>query len=366
MRTWVEISRKAVYHNIHNLSLICSASTIAAVIKSNAYGHGLAEMAQLYDQEERIKYLCVAHAEEALAIKPLVFNKPILTLAHVYEHLEELVYAQVHITIYERTLLSTLSLIAQKINKIALVHLKVDTGMCRLGLSETEVLSILNDTPTGIQIVGLSTHLNDKDASDLNYTHNQLAYFNRTASHAPQLITHALSSGALDLAQQYHYSMARIGTHLYGFWSSSMSKERAQKLYPNMQLKPIATWKCTITQIKQIPAGSYVGYGRTYQAQKDMTIALIPVGYWDGYPRQLSNTGMMSIRGILVPVIGIVSMNIIALDVTEIKDISYQDHVTIYGPNTLINHEHCAQHLNTINIDLTTRINPTITRIIVD
>lgn len=365
MRTWIELNHTALFHNSTTLAHVIAPSTVAAVIKSNAYGHGLIPMAQALAQHKHISFLCVAHAEEALSIAALSLQKSILTLADSSGFYQDLITQEIHLTMYDKAHLSDIVHAAKACRKRALIHLKIDTGMSRLGLSPHEALEIMGQLPDEMKLVGISTHLHDKDAVDQDYTRHQLARFDALVAQAPAgVVTHALSSGALDYAQSHRYSMARIGTHLYGFWSSEESKQRARKLSPDIALQQVMTWKSSIIHLKRICKGTSVGYGRTFQAPHDMLIAIIPVGYWDGYPRALSNKGCMRIKNTLVPVIGIVSMNLLALDVTQVPDISYQDEVIIYGPGDGTSLDHAAALAGTINIELTTRINPEIPRII--
>ena len=363
MRTWIELHKKAVYHNIEQISKFCKKPVIA-VIKSDAYGHGLQEMGALYEQHPAVSSIAVAHAAEALELKGT--TKPILVLAHSTNYLEELISAGVHITIYDKKIIQECVYYARKLNKPAYVHLKVDTGMNRLGLSAQDVLDIISLSLPELQCIGISTHLNDKDAEDTTYTKYQLSMFDNVRCQLPDtILTHALSSGSLEYSKQYQHSMIRVGTHLYGFWSSATSKQRLLAHDAGFSLQPIAQWKSSIVQIKQIPQGSCVGYNRTFQAPHDMTIAIIPVGYADGYPRQLSNKGYMRIKGVVVPVIGVVSMNLIALDVSNVPSITYQDEVVIYDEYYETSVERAAHICNTLQIDLTTKMHSDIKRLIV-
>lgn len=367
MRTTMYLSKHALHSNITQLLKLCGTTLLAPVLKSNAYGHGMLEIARILDHDARLPFFCVAHDTEALTLHAQGIKKPLLTLACYQEYITELIKASIHMTIFSVEQWQEVARHARALRMIAYVHLKVDTGMSRLGLTPHQVHALMAQTQNEIKIVGISTHLNDKDAHDLSYTHRQLHQFQTLITQLKyQGITHALSSGALDLASHYPLSMARVGTHLYGFWSSSQTRERAQKLIPDIALQPIATWKSSLLQIKMIPRGTSVGYGRTFIAPHDMTIAIIPIGYWDGYPRALSNKGFMRIRQHHVPVIGIVSMNLIALDVSAVHDIAYHDQVIIYDQHELSSVEHAASLTGSINIELTTRINPSISRVIVD
>lgn len=365
MRTQIIISKSALLSNITQLLRLCGTTALAPVLKSNAYGHGMIQLAQELDNDPRLPLFCVAHDQEALSLRALGIKKPLLTLAFYQEHIKAMIKENIQITIFSIEQWREVRSIARELKVRAYVHLKVDTGMSRLGLTEKEVFNVLNESQTEVIIGGISTHLHDKDALSVDYTFQQLQKFQNVIKkiNKPNLITHALSSGALDFSLKFAFSMARVGTHLYGFWSSNNAYERARALVADIRLSPIATWKCSILQIKHITKGTSVGYGRTFIALHDMTIALIPVGYWDGYPRALSNKGIMHIREHPAPVIGIVSMNITALDVSNIPDISYNDEVIIYDQNEISSVERAAQVTHTINIELTTRLHADIPRI---
>lgn len=366
MRTIIEISQQALSHNIQIIKQLCTNSQLAPVIKSNAYGHGQLEVARILDTIPSVTFLCVAHAQEALQLKHSKISKQLLTLAYVHDNFAELIKEDIHVTVYDYEQLAALNTVAKTIGKKVYVHIKIDTGMCRLGFTPEDTLRILNNPPEHIKIYGICTHLNDKDSHDLSYTKNQLTQLQKISTLSEKkLLTHGLSSGALDLSQEYPCDIVRPGTNLYGFWSSDESKKRAQAQLPGIDFKPIATWKCSILQIKNINKGSYIGYNRTFCATRDMIIAILPIGYADGYPRQLSNRGTMHIRNYPVPIVGLVSMNLIVIDVTYVPQLTYQDQVIMYDHNPETSVEKAANHLETIAIELTTRINPEIPRLII-
>jgi alanine racemase len=158
--------------------------------------------------------------------------------------------------------------------------------------------------------------------------------------------------------------MVRVGIGLYGLWPSAENKVMTQKFYPQFSLKPALTWKTKIIQIKELPAGSFVGYDRTYQVQKFSRIAIIPVGYWDGFDRGLSNKGKVLINQQLAPIIGKIAMNLSMVDVTDLN-VSIEDEVTLLGNHPGITADDVAKHCDTINYEIVTRINPLLPRIVV-
>lgn len=371
-RTWIEISKTALIHNITALSTLISPSQLGVVIKAHAYGHGLLEVGQIASACPQVSFLCVAGIDEALLLRAAGITKPILTLAYSSGSFTQAIMHDIALTVYNYETVEQLRIAAQACGKKARIHIKVDTGMSRLGITpETLIEFIKKIQDPHIIIEGALTHISDKDIHDQSFTNQQLDQFDAVLKQLAQEqiiipITHAFSSGALELAPERHYSMARVGTNIYGLWSSAISQYRITQKNPDFILKPVLTWKTRIIQIKTIPAGSFVGYARTFQTTKETRIAVLPIGYWDGYPRGLANKSVVIINGKPAPVLGIISMNLTTVDITDIPEAQVGDQVTLIGDHPHASATHCAKLLGTLNIELTTRINPTITRIIVD
>lgn len=368
-RTWIEINRSALFHNIDQLSDLVKPSDYAAVIKANAYGHGLVETGKLVNEHPAVTALCVAHIAEALSLRAAGINKSLIVVAPFFDtHVDQAIRENIEFTVYNYETLKHLQNQAQTVSKKAKIHIKIDTGMTRLGFQPTEIGAIIDFCTShcpALEVKGIMTHISDKDNEDSTFTQSQLHQFNQLISNYKQLllVTHALSSGALECAQNYPHSFARVGTNMYGYWSSAISKERILALQPHFSLQPVLTWKTRIMQIKMIAPGAFVGYACTFQAKKPMTIAVLPIGYWDGYPRALSNKGYVIIKGQRAPILGIVSMNLTVVDISGIPA-QVNDEVILLG--TEITADQLAAWCNTINIEFTTRINPLIPRIIID
>jgi alanine racemase len=371
MRTWVTVSRSAFDHNIKCIARWIEPACLALVLKSNAYGHGLHLIGQWADAHEAVSMLCVVHHEEAFALKEAGIKKRIIVLSpYPFENTK--LSTGCEYTIYSRDELIALDAQSKRLHEEYLIHLKIDSGMSRLGCVKEEISSILEllkEAPR-LKLTGVLTHVCDKDNPIQSFTQSQLSYFQECITLLieggyDELDVHALSSDICS-TEASMANLARVGTHAYGFWGSHTSKKRTLAHDPESDLKLIGTWKTRIMQIKRIEVGAYVGYGRTFQAQRPTTIAVLPIGYWDGYPRALSNKGYVLVHGQPAPVIGIVSMNLMTIDITDIISqipVAVHDEVIIVGDHPLVHPDKIGQLINTINIEITTRINPLIPRI---
>lgn len=373
-RTWVEISASAFNHNIDQLKRLAPCHEVAVTVKSNAYGHGLHQIAMLADAHPGVDWLCTAHSDEALSLRRAGIKKPILNLVYCDpQDLAECIKQHIAVTITDSLALAAIAKVAEELKLKALVHIKMDTGLNRLGVSHEyqDDAFIRAMKHPHISLQGIFTHISDKDNNDQSYTKKQIAFFNSMIAqlrHHGIVVprTHVLSSGALEFASSNdHHSMIRPGTNIYGLWSSMISQQRIGAQYADFSLQPVMSWKTRIIQIKHLPANTSVGYARTHITSRPTTIAILPVGYFDGYPRGLSNKAQVMIRGTLVPVIGIVSMNLIVIDITDVPQAQINDEVILLGPHPGITATDIATLLGTINIEITTRINPTISRILI-
>jgi alanine racemase len=370
--TWLEINRAAFAYNLTTLSYIIAPAQLMCVIKANAYGHGLQEIASLIHSYNHSLYICVAYTQEAITLRQSGITNPLLVLVHHENNFEAALEYNLMLSIAEKEDFKKLEKITEKYKKQIKVHVKIDTGMSRLGFSSAQSLEVCMQYRNHpfIEIEGVATHLYNKDQDEITSTHQQLTLFNTLITQLERQThkkysTHALSSGALDSADAFIYSHARIGTHLYGFKSSAVSHQRLLQKFPDYSFKPVMTWKTRIISLKNIPTGTCVGYGCTFKAHSPMKIAILPVGYSDGYPRQLSNRGTVLIHNQPVPVIGTVSMNLLIVDVTALSSIQIGDEVTLLGNYPGLMAQDMANMLTTIPIEITTRINPALKRIIV-
>jgi len=319
------IDRSAVAHNCRILRPTRNHKMCVAV-KANAYGHGVDIVLPVL-QQCGIDMLGVACIEEASELRDLGWKNPILLLGSEFsvypaaqqEQLAEfLVENQIRITATRRQDLNTLSRTAVKLNQPAFIHLAMDSGMSRMGLNFDDLCTLIHDIQSMpmIRIEGVYTHLATADSNDKTYANHQLTQFNRLLSYLKQThieipIIHAANSGATVDLPQAHFTMVRPGVSVYGYHAGN-------EMHNKPDLKPILKLVTSLTLVKTIPAESYVGYGCTFQTHRDTLIGLVPIGYADGYFRELSNRGKMIVHDQIVPVIGRVSMDQTILDLTDL------------------------------------------------
>ena len=378
--TWVEISSTALNHNIATYASIVAPAELALMLKSNAYGHGIELIAQLANSNPHVAHFGLVSLSEALLLRSNGIQKPLFVHGFIDQNLELAITHDIAITVYDRATVTALNQAARNKNKQAQVHLKVDTGMSRLGLAPDKALALAQCIVTlpNLQFMGILSHYAHADGPDQTYTQHQS---HQLADLQAQLATHGItppllhtsnSAGATaahNLPHTLHaphssaHTLVRLGLGAYGLWPSPENKLLAINRHPDMQLQPVLTWKTRIIQIKEVPAGTYVGYGCTHQTTEVTRIATLPIGYWDGYDRGLSNCGQVLVGNSLAPIIGRISMNLTTIDITGI-DASVGCHVTLLGDYTGIRAEDLAQLCGTINYEIITRINPLIPRVI--
>lgn len=371
-RTWIELSKAAFCHNIAQLKRVCGPVPLGLVVKANAYGHGMHQIAQMAEKHPDIAWLCVAGTSEGVALRQAGIAKPILAMTYLDSDPEEAVKHDIATVLYDLETASMLSAAAVKIGMQARVHIKVDTKMARLGIKPQELTDFVKNVAVlpGIIIEGLFTHLCDTSNPDLTFTHEQLKLFGEAVAAARAVATiplvHALASGSMMLAGAVaqQQAMARIGTNAFGFWKSAVQQERFEQLYPGISLQPMLEWKSRIIQIKNIEAGETVGYNRAFRATQALTIAIVPVGYVDGYTRALSHKGVVVVAGKEAPVIGIISMNLIIIDVSGISDVLVGMQVLLLGNHPAVTADAISARIGTISNELVSRLNADIPRVI--
>ena len=369
-----EISKSALLHNVASYKAILAPHTVLApVIKSNAYGHGLLQVGAILDTSSDIGYLCVVSVFEALQLRVHGITKPILVLSIIDGSVERAVEENIDLVVYDLSFAQELNSIAQRLSKTARIHLKIDTGLSRLGMHYQEAEAFVHQCArlSGIEIIGIFSHFAASERSDLSFSHLQLERFFSLIHTLEQKgivipFKHFASSAAITSLPESHFTFARLGISTYGLWSSVESKVRMETLHPHFFLRPVMTWKTRVIARKTIPAGSYVGYDCTYQAPIATEIALLPIGYYDGYDRRLSNQSFVKIKDQLFPVRGRIAMNLCIVDVTTCPDIAVGDEVTLLGTEHLLTAEMLAEQCRTINYEFVARINPLIDRKVVE
>ncbi|KQC15126.1 MAG: hypothetical protein APR63_12650 [Desulfuromonas sp. SDB] len=373
--SWVEIDSIALGDNIENLKKCLGSDVIfAPVIKSNAYGHGFKQILSLLVQQE-INTICVAFLEEALTLKQKFPHLRVICLGYIgLNDLELALQENVEMVVFNAETISQLSKISQKSGITGKIHLKLETGTNRQGFLENEidsVLSLVKSSP-GVNIAGLSTHYaNIEDTTEHHYARGQLDKFKSLSQHITSqldypLTLHTACSAAAILFPETQFNLVRVGISLYGLWPSKETLLSAKLSGHRIELKPVLTWKTVVSQIKQVPSGSFVGYGCTYKTTAPATLAYLPIGYYDGFDRHLSNQGWVLIKGNRAPVRGRVCMNVVIVDVTNIPGVELEDEVVLIGSqrSETISAETMASLCGTINYEVVTRINPLIRRVI--
>jgi alanine racemase len=371
--TWVEIDRAALLANLHACrQCVGPYCRLLALVKGNAYGHGLLEVARIL-LEAGVDGLGVEAVGEAATLRTAGLACPILLVGPVPA-------ANIPLLVSHRLTPMLTSL--EQVRSVGAftcqtacaldVHLKFDTGMHRQGIMRhelPELLDVLAKCP-GLQVCGVATHLARADeAEHPEWSRRQLERFHEVVTvlaaagiHAP--IRHAANSAAALLWPEARLDMVRLGIALYGFWPSPAVQKRCTD---RVTLQPVLTWKTRVAAVKGVPAGCPVGYNASYTTVRPSRLAVLPVGYYDGYSRSLSNRGQVLIRGARAPVCGRVSMNLMTVDVTPIPDVQPGDEVVLLGRQgqATITAEDMADWLGTIHYEVTTRINPLIPRLVV-
>jgi len=371
--SWVEISKSALIHNIQTFrKLVGKDVVLAPCVKANAYGHGIVECARIFEKH-RADYLCVNAIYEAKILRDSGIKLPILILG--YAPLSELsgaVKYDTELTVYNLETVEGLGKLHKKIS----VHLKIETGNHRQGVRLSDIpafAKILKHHPN-IELKGISTHFaNLEDRVNHQYALYQLKQFKKAIhileaeGFAPHF-RHCANTAATILLPEAYFNFVRLGIGAYGLWPSDKTEMAAKRAGINITLKPALTWKTIVAQIKDVPKGSLIGYGCTYVMPKNGRIAVLPVGYYDGFVRLLSNRGYVLIRGKKAPVIGRVCMNMVMADVSHIPDTKLEDEVVLIGKQGKenISAEQVAELSHTINYEVTTRINERIPRILKD
>lgn len=371
-KVWVEINKKNLESNLSQFrNLIGSERKLMAVVKSNAYGHGLVQVAQIA-QDGEADWVGVDSIDEALELKNNDIRLPILILGYTLKsRLKEVVENGFRQIVYNKEIIEELGKLDKKVN----IHIKLETGTSRQGVMKENILDFVEFVGKfdNINIEGISTHFaNIEDTTDHSYAKGQLEKYEKTIDLIEKNsikvpIKHTACSAASVLFQETYFDMVRLGISMYGHWSSRETQISARERNVELELKPVLTWKTKVAQIKEIKANTPVSYGITERVSQDTKIAILPIGYWDGFDRGLSSVGHVLIGGMKCKVLGRVCMNMIVVDVNHIENVKPEDEVVVIGEQgeEKITVEEVAGKIGTINYEVVTRINPGILRIVV-
>lgn len=374
---WVEIDKQALVYNLQQFrNLAGKDRKLLAMVKANAYGHGMLEVSRIA-LAAGADWLGVHSLEEGISLRDHDFDCPILIVGYIpLSQLEAAVVHELRMTVYNPETVKRLTEVCNNLKKPAYLHVKVETGTHRQGIEFKEVLPFIQSIQEQPHLVleGVSSHFaNIEDTTDHSYAQTQLQNFRDVLSSLEQLgvkvpFKHFSCSAATILFPKTYFDMVRIGISMYGLWPSKETflSSLLQNREP-LELKPVLSWKARIAQIKKVPSGAFVGYGCTYKTTRTTTLAVIPVGYYDGYPRNLSNISYVLIKGKRAPLRGRVAMNFIMLDVTDIPDVELEDKVVIIGQDgkDTLSADTLASWVGTINYEIVARINTNVPRVVV-
>lgn len=335
-RVYAAVDLDAICYNMEHMHANLKPGTrMIGVIKTDGYGHGAVPIGRELEKLDYVFGYAVATAEEALILRHAGLTKPILILGYTFPYCyEELIRQEIRPAVFRQDTIDELAACAARLHKTVKVHIKVDTGMTRVGIRPDEsglafVDKVLHTE--GIELEGIFTHFARADETDKSCARKQLDRFREFIRQIEQSFDYSIpvkhcsnSAGIVELPEA-NMDVVRAGITLYGLWPSD---EVSRDIVP---LKPALTLKSHIVYIKEVDEGVAISYGGTYVTPKKMRVATIPVGYGDGYPRGLSNKGHVLIRGKKAPILGRVCMDQFMVSVEDIPDAQEGDEVTLIG-----------------------------------
>lgn len=334
-RVYAKIDLDAIAYNMEQMKQNIRPETkVMAVIKADGYGHGAVQIAEMMERWNYIWGFAVATLDEAVVLRTEGIQKPILVLGCVFpDQYMEMLKHEIRMNIYTEEMAESISRMAAREGKTAYMHIKLDTGMSRLGFGineqSAETIKRISKMPN-VNMEGIFTHFTKADEKDKSFTKKQIQEFVWMTERLKEknvrfTYEHCSNSAGIIDVPEANFDIVRAGISTYGLYPS----EEVDKT--NVKLKPALELKSHVAFVKEIERGTPVSYGGTFVAKEKMKIATIPVGYADGYPRSLSNKGYVLIRGKKAPILGRVCMDQFMVDVTQIEGVSFGDKVTMIG-----------------------------------
>lgn len=334
-RVYAKIDLDAVTYNMEQMKQRIDGDTkIMAVIKSDGYGHGAIQVAEVLEKYDYIWGFAVATLDEAVVLRTEGIQKPILVLGCIFpDQYLEMLDNDIRMNVYTEEMAKEISYMARREGKTAYLHIKLDTGMARLGFAvnneSVDAITRISKLPN-VNMEGVFTHFAKADETDKTFTKNQISQFvSMTEKLRERGVTfpyeHCANSAAIIDVEDARFDIVRAGISTYGLYPSEEVNQNA------VHLKPALALKSHVAFVKEIEEGTPVSYGGTFVAKKKMKIATIPVGYGDGYPRSLSGKGYVLIRGKKANILGRICMDQFMVDVTDIEGVSFGDKVTLIG-----------------------------------
>lgn len=360
---WAEVDLGALRRNLNRIKIYTDGQ-IMPIVKADAYGHGALEVVKVL-QQEGIQRVGVAFLEEALEIRRFFPDMTIMVIGPTLPTYSELLVQQDIIPeVFQVEQAEALSRAAGKLQKKARLHIKIDTGMGRIGFRQNALQEVrrIAGLPH-LEIEGIYTHLATADAEDLSYARSQLAAFDQIHRQLEAYgiripLRHAANSPAILQLQEGHYEICRPGIILYGLPPFLHSHQAAS-------FEPVLSWKAQISHLKWLDPGESVGYGRSFLATRPTQVATLPLGYADGLRRSLSNRGTVLICGQRAPIIGKICMDQTMVDVTDVEGVHLGDLVTLLGKDQheVITAEEMAQLCDTISYEILCGISKRVPRV---
>ncbi len=371
--TWIEISKQALLHNIKMYKQAIGASALGVVVKSNAYGHGLEQIGSICQESPHADWLFTATLSEAVTLRARGVTKPILVIYFIDTDPGMALEHDIEVMVCDEQTLEELNQRATAAGKQFKIHLKVDSGMSRFGFDPGQTIAFVKKALSmpGVIATGIYSHLAQAANADQTFNREQEAAF-LSVLHALKQerinipYKHLANSAGSTALTNNQTNMVRLGLGAYGWWPSQSNKELTQAQFPTFELKPVLAFKTRIFQIKNLEANRFVGYDRTYKTTGPTKVAVLPVGYFDGYDRRLSSKGILLVRGQYAPVIGIIAMTTTLVDITHIPDARVGDEVILMGDYEKITPTQLANVIGSFNArEIMTRLNPLIPRIVI-
>jgi alanine racemase len=373
-RCWAEVDLDALRHNYRLIKQAVPHTDIMAVVKADAYGHGDVAVAALLDEEGAAGF-AVSGFAEALRLRRAGLKKPILILGYTdVQNAAALCAHRITQTVFSLDYARALSSAAQRANAVVDVHIKIDSGMGRIGVcarSDDAIASAVEQADAicrlpGLNATGIFTHFAVADgtsAHDVSYTKEQYRLFNEVVRRLRQrghnaLCAHCCNSAGVVAWSTFRMDMVRPGIILYGHNPSG------EVGMPGLQ--PVMRLKAVVSMVKEALPGDSISYGCTFTAQRPTRLATLAVGYADGYPRKLSNTGVVSLHGCPAPVVGRVCMDQMMVDVTDIPNVQAGDVAVLFGDSAAHNVEEIAEAAGTVNYEVLCDIGRRVPRVYIE
>lgn len=369
--TWAEIDLACIRHNLLEIRKHLPPTTrILTAVKADAYGHGAVAVSRVAI-EAGASYLGVASVEEGIELRQAGIDVPILVMGYTpMNGAAEVVAWDLTQTIFELDSAQALSQAAQKVGRTVKLHIKVDTGMGRLGVvgadATIQLIWDILELPN-VSLEGIFSHMAAADDADKSYANLQLSRWKHVLDRLQEAginvpLRHISNSAAVIDMPEHSFEMVRVGISLYGFYPSPDVEVGRVQLQPAMQLKS------QVVNVKRVPAGEGISYGPTYFTTEEETIATVPIGYADGYSRRHSNSGEVIIHGRRVPVVGRVCMDQLMINVTGVPNVQVGDEVVLYGRqgDESITIDEIASKLGTISYEVVCALGKRVPRVYVN